>query len=192
MFSAFTSFGATAFNLTLTNIDGDKIPTRHTPAWMRPMPGTGRLPDIALEQLRGRIQRVLMEAESNRHNVIIRPRSTAATLIQLDDLNRDQVEKLSSHAFIGFQTSPANYQAWVAVEQKASEDFSPRLRKGTGADPTASGSTRIAASRNFKPKYAPAFPNNTSCPRVERPRWDRLKSDSVGLSGTGPLQRKPR
>jgi hypothetical protein len=58
-----------------------------------------------------------------------------------------------------FQTSPANYQAWVAVEQGAPEDFRRHLIKGIGgADDTASASTRIAGSLNFKTKYAPAFP----------------------------------
>jgi hypothetical protein len=54
-------------------------------------------------------------------------------------------------------TSPGNFQAWVAVRD-APEDFSRRLRKGAGADPTASGSTRVSGSQNFKAKYAPAFP----------------------------------
>ena len=38
------------------------------------------------------------------------------------------------------------------------KDFARRLRKGTGADPTASGATRVAGSLNFKDKYAPDFP----------------------------------
>ena len=38
------------------------------------------------------------------------------------------------------------------------KDFARRLRKGAGADPTASGATRVAGSLNFKDKYAPAFP----------------------------------
>jgi hypothetical protein len=54
-------------------------------------------------------------------------------------------------------TSPGNNQAWVAVED-APKDFARRLRKGAGADPTASGATRCAGSLNFKTKYAPAFP----------------------------------
>jgi hypothetical protein len=40
----------------------------------------------------------------------------------------------------------------------ADADFARRLRKGTGADPLASGATRISGSWNFKEKYAPAFP----------------------------------
>ena len=38
------------------------------------------------------------------------------------------------------------------------KDFARRLRKGTGADSTASGATRVAGSLNFKDKYAPNFP----------------------------------
>jgi hypothetical protein len=34
----------------------------------------------------------------------------------------------------------------------------PRVRRGAGADHSATGATRIAGSLNFKAKYAPAFP----------------------------------
>lgn len=145
MLSAFASVGARAFNLTLTDIEGEKIEG-------------GYKPNTPLEQLRRTIGRALQDAERHRHNVIIRPRSTAATLIQLDDLDASKAERIAPHSFIVFQTSPGNYQAWVAVEKEAPEDFSRRLRKGAGADATASGSTRIAGSLNFKSKYAPAFP----------------------------------
>ncbi len=37
-------------------------------------------------------------------------------------------------------------------------DMGRRLRQGTGADPSASGATRVAGSINFKPQYAPEFP----------------------------------
>ena len=42
--------------------------------------------------------------------------------------------------------------------KKAARDLARRLRKGAGADPTASGATRISGSLNFKTKYAPEFP----------------------------------
>ena len=38
------------------------------------------------------------------------------------------------------------------------KDFARRVRKGAGADTTASGATRVAGSLNFKDKYAPDFP----------------------------------
>ena len=37
-------------------------------------------------------------------------------------------------------------------------DFARRLRKGSGADLSASGATRVSGSRNHKEKYAPSFP----------------------------------
>jgi hypothetical protein len=145
MLSAFASVGAKSFNLTLTDIDGEKVPG-------------GYRPNTPLEHLRRTAGRLLQDAERNRHNVIIRPRSSTCTLVQLDDLDFAKAGRIAPHSVIVFQTSPANYQAWVAVEAGAPEDFCRRLRKGTGADPTASGSTRIAGSVNFKTKYAPAFP----------------------------------
>ncbi len=145
MLSAFASVGAKAFNLTLTDINGEKV-------------AGGYRPNTPFDHLRRTAGRLLQDAERNRHNVIIRPRSSTSTLIQLDDLDFARAERIAPHSVIVFQTSPANYQAWVAVEAGAPEDFSRRLRKGTGADPTASGSTRIAGSLNFKTKYTPAFP----------------------------------
>jgi hypothetical protein len=60
--------------------------------------------------------------------------------------------------FLILKTSPANFQAWVATSGADDKDFARRLRKGTGADATASGATRVAGSLNFKEKYAPDFP----------------------------------
>ena len=60
------------------------------------------------------------------------------------------------------ETSPGNHQAWVAVSglptPQDAKDFARRLRKGTGADLTASGATRVAGTENYKRKYEPQFP----------------------------------
>jgi hypothetical protein len=100
---------------------------------------------------------ILAEAARQQHNVIVRPRSSAAALIQLDDLGSDAVARLRPVSFLTLRTSPGNYQAWVAVTD-ADADFASWLRKGSGADPTASGATRVSGSVNFKEKYAPSFP----------------------------------
>ncbi len=66
-------------------------------------------------------------------------------LIQLDDLPGPALDKLHPVAFLILETSPGNFQAWVAVDnpgQGTDADFSRRLRKGAGADPSASGATR--------------------------------------------------
>jgi hypothetical protein len=110
-----------------------------------------------LDHLRPAMPAILQGAAARPHNVIVRPRSVGTALIQLDDLDTAAVRRLQPVAFLLLCTSPGNYQAWVAVAD-ADADFARRLRKETGADPTASGATRVSGSLNFKAKYAPAFP----------------------------------
>ena len=83
------------------------------------------------------------------------------TFIQLDDLKADQLARLAPAVFLTLETSPGNFQAWVALPGSEDKDFARRLRKGAGADATASGATRVAGSLNFKDKYAPDFPRVT-------------------------------
>jgi len=142
MLDTFASVGATSFDVTLTDLAGEK---------------TGYQAKRSVEELRHSMRSRLEASARSQINFIIRPRSPAAKLIQLDDLDAAKAEKVEPHAFMVLCTSPGNFQAWVAVRD-APEDFARRLRKGAGADPTASGSTRVAGSLNFKEKYAPAFP----------------------------------
>ena len=60
--------------------------------------------------------------------------------------------------FLALETSPGNFQAWLALKGSEDKEFARRVRRGTGADATASGATRVAGSLNFKDKYAPDFP----------------------------------
>jgi len=144
MLDAFASVGVRAFDVTITDINGEKVP------------GAFRA-NRGVDQLRAGIGPSLERATRAQENFIIRPRSTTATLVQLDDLSAEAAAAIARHAFMVLCTSPGNFQAWVAVSD-ASPDFARRLRKGTGADPSASGATRISGSLNFKTKYAPAFP----------------------------------
>jgi hypothetical protein len=150
MLTALASVGVHSFDMTITDIEGEKVEGKYRG-------------NLSLNELRRTIGRTLQECERERHNLIIRPRSTRAVLIQLDDLAAEKAESMEPHAFMVIRTSPGNYQAWVAVEgippeKEGAKDFARRLRKGAGADPTASGSTRASGSWNFKTKYAPAFP----------------------------------
>jgi hypothetical protein len=107
------------------------------------------------------------------------------------------------------ETSPSNYQAWDAVKD-APEDLARRLRKGGGADPTASGATRISGSVNFKTKYAPEFPlvelrqvnaGNVTTPAAlesagivagqEEPRPPRIEAKRVSPSGRTSRKKWP-
>lgn len=141
MLDAFASVGAERFDVTFTDAAGHKV-AFHS--------------DRSLKQLRPELDSLLLDAAERQHNVIVRPRSTT-TLIQLDDLGEVATQRLRAVSFLVLRTSPGNYQCWVAVAD-ADAGFARRLRKGAGADPAASGATRISGSLNFKERYAPTFP----------------------------------
>lgn len=150
MLNAFASVGATAFDVTLLDIEGRE---------------QGFQRNRSVDELRRSMAKRLEAAARSQHSVVIRPRSpqTAATLIQLDDFDAAKAERMAAHAFLTLQTSPGNFQVWLAVrdaptETEAAREFKTRVRRGSGADHSATGATRIAGSLNFKTKYAPAFP----------------------------------
>lgn len=142
MLKIFESVGVRSFDVTMTNSEGDK---------------TGFRRDRQSSDLKSTIGRGLAIAIERSENVILRPIFKEPQLIQLDDLDAAKVERVAPHAFMILCTSPGNYQAWVAVEN-APEDLARRLRKGAGADKSASGATRVSGSVNFKTKYGPDFP----------------------------------
>lgn len=142
MVAVFGSFGVGAFDVTETDLDGHK---------------QGFWPAQIGEQLRERIADWIEAAAERRHNLIVRPRGGRATLVQLDDLDRAALQRVRSARFLILRTSPGNHQAWVAVRDGV-PDFARELRRGTGADRSASGAARCAGSINFKRKYAPDFP----------------------------------
>jgi hypothetical protein len=143
MLNAFSSVGAIRFTVTWTTLAGDKEFFQRG----------ANLADLARA-----LPAMLDSAVGKQRNVIVRPHGPAVMFVQLDDLKADQLPRLAAAVFLILETSPGNFQAWLAMPNIADKDFARRLRKGTGADPTASGATRVAGSLNFKQKYAPAFP----------------------------------
>lgn len=142
MIESFARLGAERFDVTMTDLAGRKQSFRAAqPAeWLwREMPA------------------LLPAAIARQHNVIVRPRGARLELVQLDDLGGALRERLRGVAFLILATSGGSYQAWLAVRD-ASADWVRRLRRGSGADPSASGAARLAGSVNFKPRYAPEFP----------------------------------
>lgn len=142
MLDAFASVGVEQFDLTFTDATGEKVGFRGKRSH---------------KQLRSTLPVIIEEASERQHNVIVRPRSTGAMLIQLDDLGEDMAARLLPVSFLILRTSPGNYQAWIAVADGAAA-FARRLREGAGADLSASGAARISGSRNYKARYAPDFP----------------------------------
>ena len=147
MLDTFASVGVTHFDLTHIDIDGEK---------------RGFRPQQPLSQLKNSLPKLFPGAEARRNNIIVRPQCGKAQLVQLDDLDQAALSRVGDAAFLTLQTSPGNHQAWIAVSgldnATDAKDFARRLRKGAGADPTASGATRVAGTTNYKRKYEPDFP----------------------------------
>jgi hypothetical protein len=142
MLDTFASLGVRGFDLTVTDLDGHK---RSFHPGQRGEPWRRRIPEL------------LEWAIHHQHNLIVRPCGAPAKLIQLDDLSGTVLERVRRAAFLMLRTSLGNHQAWLAVWE-GGPDWARRLRQGSGADPSASGATRLAGSVNFKRRYAPDFP----------------------------------
>jgi hypothetical protein len=141
MLDAFASVEATSFNLTWTNSAGEPRRSRK---------------GVSLDAITRAMPRLLDAATADRLNLIIRPYGIKTSFIQLDDLTTDKLTPPPS--FITLETSPGSFQAWLALRGSVSKEFARRVRKGAGADLSASGATRVAGSFNLKDKYAPDFP----------------------------------
>jgi hypothetical protein len=161
MLDAFTSVGADRFHVTFTNIRDEETEflrnrtgasmRYNLPAWMR---RSAKLQPITLPATETEPEETILAGE----NLILRPYTPpAVVLVQLDDLEQKQLERVRQAAFLTLQTSPGNYQAWIAV-QGGDREFTSRLKRGTGADLSASGSVRMAGTGNFKRKYKTDFP----------------------------------
>ena len=160
MLAAFESVGVRAVDFTFTNIKEDQNGRQEI---------RGYRENQSLQQARTSIPYLFAKAPERQNNIIIRPRDPQGVqLVQLDDLDAVKAGQITPLAFMVIRTSPGkdgtgNFQAWVAIEdlpidKAAAKDLARRLRKGIGADLTASGATRIGGSINFKLKYAPDFP----------------------------------
>jgi hypothetical protein len=143
MLDTFASVGATRFDVTRTNAAGDKVSFER---------------GVARSDLARALPAMLDHAIVRHLNVIVRPAGFGVSFLQLDDLGADQLTRLAPAVFLILETSPGNFQAWLAMPGREDKEFARRVRRGTGADATASGATRVAGSVNFKDKYAPNFP----------------------------------
>jgi hypothetical protein len=95
-------------------------------------------------------------------NLTVRPFSDTTAFIQLDDLTEAKLDRVRPVAFLTVQTSPGNYQAWVAVPGFASnqdrKDFTGRVKEQAKSDSSATDSVRLAGTYNFKHKYVGNYP----------------------------------
>jgi hypothetical protein len=141
MILAFESVGARLFGVTTIGENGLE-----------------KYKQLSASALKCGLEKRLAFCERKQESLIVRPFvRNELRLVQLDDLDRDGVEQVQGFAFLVIETSPENYQAWLAVEG-CDKQAGQRLKRGLGADDTASGATRLAGSRNFKAEHAPHYP----------------------------------
>ena len=174
MIDLFASVGVRTFDLTFTDIDGRKRGFRR--AW-------------PVEEVRRSMRSTLIQSCVARGtNIIVRPYCPPrALLIQLDDLDATALARVASAAFLVLATSPGNHQAWVAVEG-SDADLDRRVKKAAGADPSASGATRIAGSVNYKRKYDPNFPTVAIVRSARVGGVTVAELDAMGLVATAPAR----
>jgi hypothetical protein len=166
MLDIFASCGAQSFVVTKTELewkDHKKV------KWGKP---------YSVEALREKLPQILRTATIKRsvtlpegqevmagENVIIRPKSPDTVFVQLDDLKtQEQLDHVRPAACIIHETSPGNYQAWIAVSgvpdgKEEFKEFMRRVRRAVGGnDKSASHATRLAGTENWKAKYLPNPP----------------------------------
>jgi RepB DNA-primase from phage plasmid len=170
MLDIFASVGAERFHVTWTNSAGQPRRPRSLRKALQslggPLPQTDNdnwldavhIAGIGAADLNRTLPALLDVTTADRLNLTIRPRGRGVRFIQLDDLAIDKLPALAAAMFLIIETSPGNYQAWLALAGGHDREFARRVKRGAGADLTASGATKIAGSLNFKDKYAPAFP----------------------------------
>ncbi|HEV8039082.1 MAG TPA: hypothetical protein VGP62_09480 [Bryobacteraceae bacterium] len=196
MLDAFTSVGADRFHVTFTNIREEEtgflksrtVPSMryNLPAWVQ---RSAKLQPIALPAKEKEQEETIFAGE----NLIIRPYTPpAVVLVQLDDLEQKQLDRVRPSAFLILRTSPKErgYQAWLAVKG-GDREFTSRLKRGTGADLSASGSVRLAGTGNYKRAYKPNFPTVA----IEEAHPGRIVTpaqlESMGLPEAAPEKRQP-
>ena len=114
---------------------------------------------MRLADLARALPAMLDSATRQQRNVIVRPHGLGVSFIQLDDLAAGHARAVSPPpCFSSSKPRRGIFRRGLAIAGAEDKDFARRLRKGTGADATASGATRVAGSLNFKDKYAPDFP----------------------------------
>jgi hypothetical protein len=144
MLDLFQGLGVQSFSLTFTDDTGRKVALKR---------------NRSIDLLRSELPSLLFTSCEKRLNVIVRPiAGCTLSLIQLDDLSASQLDRVRRFSFLVLETSPENFQAWIAVTDASAETIR-RVKKAAGADLNASGATRLAGSYNFKSKYAPNYPS---------------------------------
>ncbi len=126
--------------------------------------------EIAPAALLGRVGELVARSETRGQSVTLR--AWGGRLIQVDDCTREVMRRLLPFAFLAVETSPENFQTWVAlspdITDEARKDVRGRLLRkfaenSEGANGGAFNSLRLPGCLNAKEKYKQSL---GSFPRV--------------------------
>jgi len=150
--------GAAHFDVTFLDIDGGK---------------RGFRKEQSVLQLRNSLPKLFPGLAERQQSIVIRPRAKdRLVLVQLDDLDAAGTRAGPIRCVSDVGDQPGNHQAWVAVSGVGeAKDFARRLRKGTGADPAASGAVRLAGSVNLRGNMT-GLPDSINSLRYPRSHHD--------------------
>lgn len=121
-------------------------------------------------QIKPRLSCYIQRNQEQNHNVALR---AWGAIIQVDDCTATTMERLKPFAFLITETSPGNYQVWLALPKSFTgadgkisvegKSLRSRLLKkfaenNESANGGAYGSTRLPGTLNIKEKYQGSFP----------------------------------
>jgi hypothetical protein len=152
MLDAFASVGATRFDVTRTTRGGDKEEFQR---------------GVRLAELGRTLPHMLDTATARERNVIVRPHGPGVTFIQLDDLAADTLPRLAPAVFLTLETSPGNFQAWLALTGEEDKEFARRVRQ--------EHRSRCDRQRRYARRRQPQFQG-----QVRRPSFRALPSGKHG------------
>lgn len=125
---------------------------------------------LTAAEFKSRIPAYIKRNQEQQQNVAVR---VWGAFIQVDDCSAEVMERLKPFAFFIEETSPGNYQVWLALPKafvgtdgkinEAGKAIRKRLLKkfeerGEFANGGAYGSTRLPGTLNIKEKYQGSFP----------------------------------
>jgi hypothetical protein len=139
---AFAAVGASAFLVTMKN----------------EITGQARSEKMTLKEVAWKLPDFIERNSVGEESFIMRPEG--APLIQFDDCGASERDLLEPFAFLVEETSPENYQSWLALPSGTGEEERKRVRDrllkgallGSPANVGAGGATRWPGSLNCKPE----------------------------------------
>ena len=106
MIDIFASVGATRFEVTWTNANGD--PRKYEKS-------------VSLVDLKRRLPAILDGATANQRNIIVRPHGDGVTFIQLDDLKADQLARVAPAVFLTLEGFARKFSGRAGCDAGAAE-----------------------------------------------------------------------